>query len=639
MKNKLVVLFCLAAAVQGLIRAEEAGTVVSGPSTIESVTVYQNRCLVIRSISGEFSPGLYTWKFPDLPAQLLEESVRVSGRGTAVARILDLRIDRVLVADAVQEAVKLLEKRLSDIDREIQEVVDRLEVLNKKGDFVRGLSNPRPAEDRTAGAGPGDNPDNWRKRLDFVDGQLTLILEKVRGANAEKKELEKKRSLVQHELDQQAGLIGREKKAVLVDVEVTKAGTEKLEIAYVVPGVSWTPYYDVRIDSGKNEAVLTYQALVSQRTGEDWTDVRLSLSTAEPAVQNQMPQLLPWLVNTADSQLGAVLCSVSDVEGNNLPGVKVTVAREGFSVSRASDAQGRASFFNLQPGPYDLRAELMGFKSTVRRGINVRAGRSARLNIEMEVAALDEEVEVTANVSYEEAKAAAPAAEEEREMEPETTEAFDRTVAAVFMVKGKQTVPSSSEKKKVTIAIAALPVEKQYLSVPKLAENVSLVAKIANAADFPLLPGQASVFYDDDYISTAPIPSVSANDRFSVSVGEVPGLKARWRLAGGTRAETGLIGKKVQLTYEINITLENLLRTAQTVLVKDQIPTTSSKDVTIEILEVSPEPVKGAVGEGEAKDGIMAWSIPLAPMEKKEVKLKFRITHPKNSPLIDWNER
>jgi len=71
------------------------------------------------------------------------------------------------------------------------------------------------------------------------------------------------------------------------------------------------------------------------------------------------------------------------------------------------------------------------------------------------------------------------------------------------------------------------------------------------------------------------------------------------------------------LTYEINITLENLLRTAQTVLVKDQVPTTSSKDVTIEILEVSPEPVKGAVGEGEAKDGIMAWLIPWRRWRKK----------------------
>lgn len=640
MNRKLTFFLCLAATALSTAMADQSRTIVPGPSTIDAVTVYQYRCLVTRSLAGDFAPGLYTWKFTDLPSQLLEESVRVSGRGTAAAKIIDIRIDRVMGSESGRETVRALERMLQDIDRQIQEVADRIEVLNKKGDLIKGLSLARPADDRAGSSGSGENPDGWQRRLDFIDSQLTLVLERLRAVNTEKKDLEKKRAVIAHDLDQQNGLWGKEQKAVFVDVDVTRAGTEKIDLTYVVPGVTWTPMYDVRIDSGKNEALVTYQALVTQRTGEDWTNVQLSLSTAQPASQGGPLQLSPWLANTADSQLGALHCVVSDDQENNLPGVTVTLSRESVRLSKTCDSRGRVSFFNLQPGLYDLRAELPGFKTVVQRGIEVRSGRIARLHIEITPAALEEQLTIKAEVSYEEAKdAAAPAEEPEIEAKTETSEAVDKMLSASFNIRDRQTVPSSTEKKKMTIAIVSLSLEKDYLAVPKLAEKISLVARITNGPDFPLLAGQASVFFDNDFISTAVIPDVSANDRFALTVGDVPGMKARWQLAGGTRAETGLIGKKVQLTYEITITLESLLKTAQTILVRDQVPITSSKDVTIEILETAPSPIKEADKLGTLKDGIISWSIPLAPMEKKEIKLKFRITHPKNSPLIEWATR
>jgi hypothetical protein len=635
----MIVCLCLGTALSIMAKSEEPRTLVSGPLTIDAVTIYQNRAMVVRSIPGEVVPGLYTWKFPDLPGFLLEDSVRVAGRGTAAARIIDIRIQRTRSSESVKDMVKNLEKKRQEIDTRAEEIADRLDVLNKQGELVRGLSVLKVGEEKPAVTGQGEGPDGWRKRLEFIDSQLTRILEQARMLNAEKRELEKKRAVVQHDLDQQASTQAREKRVVLVDVDVTKAGTERLELSFVVPGVSWTPCYDLRVDSQKSEANLTYQALVNQETGEDWNDVHLSLSTAAPALEHRPRQLQPWLVNTMDSQLGAISCLIRDSEGNPLPGVSVTVTSDVFRKVVPSDGSGRTLFPNLKPGAYDLRAELPGFKSYISRGIDARAGRSARLSIDMEIASLEEQVTIASKVQYGEiAPAAAPPSEPEADMEIETAEASDRTVATVFDLKQRQSIPSSTESKKVTIALEAVPVEKEYVSIPKLAESVSLIAKITNAASFALLPGPASLFYDNDYVATAPIPRVSASDRFSVSLGDVPGVKARWQLISKKRSETGLVGKKVQLTYEIKITLESLLRVPQTVVVKDQIPVTTSKDVTIEILQVTPEPLKAAAEDDETKAGVLSWSIPLAPAEKKEINLRFRITHPKNSPLIDGGE-
>jgi hypothetical protein len=616
-----------------VVGARQAGLAASGPSTIESVTIYQNRAMITRTLSGDVAPGPSTWRFPDLPVQILEESVRVSGRGTAGARILDIRIQPALGSEALKDAVKDLEKKKKDLDGQIAEIGDRLDVLAKKAELVRGLSALKPGD---GAAGPVPGTAEWQRRLDFIDAQLPRILEQTRRLKAEKDALEEKKSAVQYEIDLQASLLTKARKSVLVDIEAAKAGSEKLTLSYVVPGVSWTPSYDVRIDARKDEAVLTYQALVAQTTGEDWTNVQLFLSTAEPALQSRVRRLGAWRIDTAGADTGAISCFVADEEGNPLPGVRVAVTGGAYQRSLTSDERGRAVFANLRAGTYNVRAELPGFKTILRDGVEVRPGRSAGLDLALPVANLEEAVTVMTKVRYEETAAPAEAVPEpEVESEVETAAAADRTVATVFEIKQRQTVPSSRERKKVTIAVATLPVAKEFLTTPKLAETVTLNARLTNAAELLLLPGRASLFYDNDYVSTADVPLVAANDRFAVAVGDVPGVKVRRRQVGPARTETGVVGKRVQMSYEITISLENLTREALTVLVKDQVPVTASKDVTIDILQVSPEPSKAVLDEDEAKSGLLAWPVSLGPQEKKEIVLKFRISHPKNRPLID----
>jgi hypothetical protein len=641
MSKKIILCLCGLLVALGILLAEEKWTTLSDPTVIESVTVFQNRAMIVRSLAHDFIPGLYALKLSNLPAQLLEESVRASGRGTAAAKILDIRVIEEFMTESGQEALRNMEKKIQEVDNQIQEITDRLEVLNKKADFIKALSTLKAPDEKGANIVLSGGSAEWAKTLDFVDSQLTQILGQARRLNIEKKELERKRSVFQYELQQQSSLQKKERKTILIEMEVTRPGSEKVEISYVVPGISWIPGYDLRVDSSKKEALLTYQALVKQETGEDWNSVQLSLSTASPALEKHAPQLQAWIVNTADSELGALACTVTDEEGLGLPGASVTVMNGNVTQKAVTEANGQALFFNLRPGSYDLRAELMGFNTSVRKGIEVRAGRSARLSIVLAMAALQEEVSVTSKVKYEDiGAAAAPAAgeeEKEKEMETETAVTSNRSISAVFSLKGRQTIPSSSEQKKVTIAVEALPVEKEYLAIPKLAEKVFLTANLTNSTDFPLLPGKASLFYDEDYVSTAAVPQVVPNERFTVNVGEIPGIKVKWQLLNKRRSETGLIGKKVRLIYDSKITVENLLNSAQTILVKDQIPITTSKDVTIEVLQVTPPPQKNK-DEDETRSGTLSWLLELQPRDKKEILLKFQITHPKSKPLIDLSD-
>jgi len=65
----------------------------------------------------------------------------------------------------------------------------------------------------------------------------------------------------------------------------------------VIGNASWISSYNARIDSGTGKVELLYNALVRQKTGEDWNNVRLTLSTAQPGRNGRMPELLPAYVD------------------------------------------------------------------------------------------------------------------------------------------------------------------------------------------------------------------------------------------------------------------------------------------------------------------------------------------------------
>jgi hypothetical protein len=64
-----------------------------------------------------------------------------------------------------------------------------------------------------------------------------------------------------------------------------------LDVEYQVPGACWVPVYQLRLDGRGGAAGLALRAMVAQRTGEDWTGVRLVLSTADLLRRTDLPEL------------------------------------------------------------------------------------------------------------------------------------------------------------------------------------------------------------------------------------------------------------------------------------------------------------------------------------------------------------
>src|SRR3954468_18310447 len=93
---------------------------------------------------------------------------------------------------------------------------------------------------------------------------------------------------------------------------------------------------------------------------------------------------------------GSLLGNVSDASGLVLPGVTVTITEvnTNISYSTLSNDSGYYIFSNLKDGTYRVVSELRGFKRIVRDGVEVPVNTTVRVDLKMEVGAIEESVTV-----------------------------------------------------------------------------------------------------------------------------------------------------------------------------------------------------------------------------------------------------
>jgi hypothetical protein len=100
----------------------------------------------------------------------------------------------------------------------------------------------------------------------------------------------------------------------------------------------------------------------------------------------------------AQELTGSLRGTVTDTEGNPLPGVTITISSPAMMgiQSFVTTETGSFRFPSLPPGSYKVVAELKGFKTVERTDVIVRVGMTVTVDIKMEVAAVEEEITVVA---------------------------------------------------------------------------------------------------------------------------------------------------------------------------------------------------------------------------------------------------
>jgi uncharacterized protein (TIGR02231 family) len=277
-------------------------------SHLSATTVYLDRAVVTRTATVELARGEHSLVFERLPAGLLDQSLQASGRGTAGVTILDVNAQTAYVDFTPNERVKELEEKLKDLQKQQRALDDRGQILHEQHEFVTRMLQASTGTviyplggDAARGGGTAARPtlDEWQKLYVYSEETFGKIAAEVQSLDNQREDLKAKQAALEQQLNELRGARGKSFKTITVRIAVSDPGRLDVTIKYAVPGASWVPSYDARLHMADRAVELSYFGLVRNSTGEDWSEIALTLSTARPSLGGGAPELSPWIVDVA----------------------------------------------------------------------------------------------------------------------------------------------------------------------------------------------------------------------------------------------------------------------------------------------------------------------------------------------------
>lgn len=282
---------------------------------VTAATVYSERARVARSARLTLSSPQSRLRFPPLCGQVDPASLRVDvqgygagGRGTAV-EVARIEIERPLIGDLAQSTAQLPIAEVDRLVRAIEAIDDehaRLEeergALRVHLDLLSRLGPAVPPIPSTSSHGSPLNPAGWADGLAFVRARQATLADRALSIDDRSHELTRSRTKLVEEVRKLSGgpVLPSPRRCYQVTATLSGQGLVDVWLTYMTSGARWQPTYDVVLLPDRGQVDLSFAGQVSQDSGEDWSDVQLTLSTAIPTQATQLPKLLSWKLGGRD---------------------------------------------------------------------------------------------------------------------------------------------------------------------------------------------------------------------------------------------------------------------------------------------------------------------------------------------------
>ena len=269
--------------------ADKAAEPKTAASKIVKVVVYPNSALVTREVEVPAGDGVAELVVSPLPQHVVQSSLYSEG-GNGI-RILSTRFRTRQVLEDTREDVRKLEDELKKLHLSSQKLVAESKAIEQNMAMLGKLEGFTTVTTISSTEKGGLNGDTVITLAKYVMEQRADKTKELVDMQQKLDTLKEQTDFAQRKLNElTAGTSKIERDAVIV-VDRANGGGGKVRLNYLVDAASWRPQYKFR--AGKpNEAVqIEYLAALVQQTGEDWTNVDLTLSTAQPMLNAAPPEL------------------------------------------------------------------------------------------------------------------------------------------------------------------------------------------------------------------------------------------------------------------------------------------------------------------------------------------------------------
>lgn len=174
----------------------------------------------------------------------------------------------------------------------------------------------------------------------------------------------------------------------------------------------------------------------------------------------------------------------------------------------------------------------------------------------------------------------------------------------------------------VSLKEIKLPASYKYYSVPKAEKDAFLLAQIADYSKYNLLRGEANIIFEGMYVGKTFIEPSQTSDTLSLSMGRDKKVTIK-REKVVDQSGTKFLSSKKEQTFTFDISIRNNKKEAIEMLLKDQYPLSSNKDIEIELLQSDHAKVN-------PETGILSWQLQMKPNETKKIRISYKVRYPKD---------
>jgi uncharacterized protein (TIGR02231 family) len=184
---------------------------------------------------------------------------------------------------------------------------------------------------------------------------------------------------------------------------------------------------------------------------------------------------------------------------------------------------------------------------------------------------------------------------------------------------------SNSKPHSVALKEIKLPATYKYYAAPRVEKEAFLLAEINDYSKYNLLPGEANIIFEGLYVGKTFINTNQTSDTLNLSMGRDKKISIK-REKVVEKSGTRFLSSKKEQTFTFDITVRNNKKEAADILLKDQYPLSTDKEIEIELLQSD-----NAAANKET--GILTWTLKLNPGETKKVRISYKVRYPKDKTI------
>lgn len=551
--------------------AEQGTEVKSLPGKIVRVTLYRDQALVTRAIEVPASDQEREVSIGLLPERVVPDSVYAEGsqavevRGVRVTQQAEMASESAEL-NRLNEETKRIAKEHETTNLELQVVGRKIQYIDKLMDFTLSASHADIDRGVLNSESLVDVTDFAMERQTNLQAEQSRLQQRLAELVDEAMQVEKRSRL----LTQPSGT-RYEVRLLVSNAQPSQAGV--VELSYLVNGCKWSPQYTIRSGLGKDEFELRYNAQVEQMSGEDWSQVQLTLSTASPSMGASGPSLTPF-----------------------------RIAVGGFPGQQANQ-QPSADLFGGGYGGYGgeegLQEMSKGLRLRQQEVANEYAGKHSQVDNLTRDYALNA---VASEVQNLELRADA------KQLKTLASDADDEVASQTYELAQAVSLDSRREQQLVSIIDALFPGSLYHVATPLLSSFAYREADMINNQAVGLLRGPATIYLDDRFVGRTEIPSIASGQHLIVGFGADNQVRTRRELMDKVDEVQG--GNR-RLTFQYRLVVANFKSASVSLRLFDRLPLANqAAEISVQKLDFA-QPISddGLYARVQKPRGILRWDL------------------------------